>query len=281
LSALPYKLIDSGFFQKLEQVGPYRIVRPSAQAVWAPRLDKPEWKADARFERYSGGDGKWTFFNDLPKSWNISVPSGEMVVKPTDFGHLGIFAEQESNWSQLTQLVKASGNPEMNVLNLFAYTGGSTLAAARGGAKVVHLDASKTSVSWARENAEAAGLKDHPIRWITDDVSKFVSREVRRGSRYHGIILDPPSFGRGPKGEGWKIEDDLLGLLKDLRQILAEDFSFVLLSAHSQGYTPLALENLLRDWRLTDVRFESKEMVVEDESGRPLPAGAGCLMVRS
>jgi 23S rRNA (cytosine1962-C5)-methyltransferase len=282
-----YALLDSGNFQKLEQVGPYLLVRPAAQAVWRPRLADAEWqRADAVFSRFSGGDGKWEVRNrKLPEAWTIAMPAvGELVIRLTDFGHLGIFPEQHSNWSRLAELVqeRTQRRQETQVLNLFAYTGGSTLACARAGAAVAHLDASKTSVNWGRENAEQAGLKDKPVRWLVDDVQKFVAREVRRASKYHGIILDPPSFGRGPKGETWKIEEMLPPLLADLGQLLAPDFSFVLLSSHSAGYTPLALTNLLSEiCPATTGQLSSGEMVVLDSAGRALPSGASCLFVKA
>ena len=292
---LNYRLLDSGNFQKLEQVGPITLVRPAAQAVWRPRLSASAWQnADAIFTRFAGGDGKWSIKGKkLPAEWRLAVDGlGQLVIKLTDFGHLGIFPEQHANWRRLTRLVEerrgfVGEGREYQVLNLFAYTGGSTLAVARGGAQVVHLDASKTSVAWARENAEASALGDRPIRWIVDDVQKFVAREVRRESKYHGIILDPPSFGRGPKGETWKIEEMLPPLLDDLKKILADDFSFVLLSSHSEGYTPRALVNLLGgmvDLGKGDV--EAEEMVVFESGpapdltgGRALPSGASAFFV--
>lgn len=280
-----YQLIDSGDFQKLEQVGPYRIVRPAAQAVWKPRLGKSEWEqADATFHRYSGGDGKWSVRNKLlPKKWTIEQGPVRLVISLTDFGHLGIFPEQDDNWQKLHKLIgERSEGRELNILNLFAYTGGSTLACAMAGAKVVHLDASKTSVAWARENAQASGAAEKPIRWIVDDVQKFVEREVRRGHKYHGVILDPPSFGRGANNEIWQIEDHLVDLLANIQQILADDYLFVLLSSHSNGYTPLALQNLLMSMvDQTTGCFEIGEMIVHEmDSGRVLPSGASALFVR-
>lgn len=287
-----YQLLDSGTFQKLEQVGPYRLVRPAAQAVWRPRLPQAAWdEVDAVFTRFSGGDGKWTVKNrKMPESWRIAIPGiGELVIRLTDFGHLGIFPEQHDNWVRLAKLVEsrkaALKGGELQVLNLFAYTGGSTIAAARGGAHVVHLDASKTSVGWGRENADASGLGDRPIRWIVDDVSKFVAREVRRGSKYHGIILDPPSFGRGPKGETWKIEEMLPPLLDDLKKLLADDYVFLLLSGHSAGYSPMALVNLIGDVvDLASGDHTAAEMTVFEAGARPparlLPSGADCFFVR-
>jgi 23S rRNA (cytosine1962-C5)-methyltransferase len=285
-----YQLIDSGNFQKLEQVGPYRFVRPAAQAVWRPRLGPAAWsQVDAHFSRFSGGDGRWEIRNKrLPEHWHLDVPTiGRLVIRLTDFGHLGIFPEQHDNWQTLSELIesRAVGRPAdqpLSVLNLFAYTGGSSLAAARAGAHVAHVDASKTSVAWARENAEASGLGQKPVRWLVEDVQKFVGREVRRGSRYHGVILDPPSYGRGPRGETWKIEEMLPPLLDDLKKLLADDYAFVLLSGHSAGYTPLALINLLGEiCEPAQGEFRSHEMVVrEAESGRALPSGASCLYIR-
>jgi 23S rRNA (cytosine1962-C5)-methyltransferase len=278
---MKYELLDSGNFQKLEQVGPYKIVRPAAQAVWRPRLDTAVWKqCDASFKRFSGGDGKWDVLNKkLPEAWKIQSESTTFNIELTDFGHLGIFPEQESNWDELRRIIKASSG-EFKVLNLFAYTGGSTLASAAGGAQVVHVDASKTSVAWARKNAEASGLDDRPIRWIVDDVQKFVEREVRRGSIYQGIILDPPSFGRGAKNEVWQIEQHLVPLLDELAKLTNDSLKFILLSAHSNGYTPLALSNLLEPFsKGRRVSLHAKEMVLpEKNSPRGLPSGASCLL---
>ncbi len=281
-----YELIDSGDFNKLEQVGPYRISRPSPQAVWRPTLPPDEWKkVDAFFTRFSGGEGKWSIVNKrMEKSWNINVSGIIFRMELTDFGHLGIFAEQAANWLQLQEIIAKArtSRSTMSVLNLFAYTGGSTIAAALAGAQCVHVDASKTSVAWARENASLNGPGELPIRWILDDVQKFVAREVRRGSRYQGIILDPPSFGRGTKGESWKIEEHLNGLLDQLKEILAPDFAFILLSAHSHGYTPEGMKNLL----LPIVghargRFSAGEMLIPELGNqRHLPSGTYCLFTR-
>lgn len=280
-----YKLIDSGNFQKLEQVGPFKFVRPSPQAVWTPRLSSEVWKnVDATFSRFSGGDGKWTIHSkQLPKKWTIEQGPVKLVISLTDFGHLGLFPEQDANWDRLHTLIKErKGDQELQVLNLFAYTGGSTLACATAGAKVVHLDASKTSVNWARENADASGASAAPVRWIVDDVQKFVEREVRRENKYHGIILDPPSFGRGTNNEVWQIEDHLVPLLDNLKKLLADDHLFVLLSSHSNGYTPIALKNLLMN--MVDAKkgeFDAHEMIIkEQDTDRALPSGASCLYVR-
>ncbi len=281
-----YSLIDSGNFQKLEQVGPYRIVRPSPQAVWSPSRPESDWNAvDAKFNRFSGGDGKWTVLNrSMEKSWAINYGGLNFQLELTDFGHLGLFPEQILNWQRIRNLCFDMHNTgkEPLVLNLFAYTGGSSLAAAQGGARVFHVDASKTSVAWARANAERNQLENSQIHWMIDDAQKFVQREIKRSRRYHGIILDPPSFGRGAKSEVWKIEEHLIDLLNNLKSILADDFKFFLLSSHSHGYTPLAMKNLILDLgENIQGRFLCEEMTVAEQlSGRVLPSGASCFFVR-
>lgn len=285
MSEQAYQLIDSGYFRRLERVGPYTLSRPAPAAVWKPRLSDAEWnKVDAHFERFSNGKGQWTVLNrSMKKEWPIKIGPMTFHIRLTGFGHLGIFPEQQDNWKRLTELVqsKKRAGSEFRVLNLFAYTGGSSLAAAAGGAQVAHVDASKTSVSWARHNAEVSGLADASIRWLTEDVNRFVEREARRNSFYQGVILDPPSFGRGPKNEVWKIEDDLIGLLEKIKTILAPDYSFVMLSAHSPGYGPASLENLLADvCRGQDGTYASEEMIVSDVEGRPLPSGSTSMFVR-
>jgi 23S rRNA (cytosine1962-C5)-methyltransferase len=271
-----YRLIDSGYFKKYEQIGAYRVIRPSAQAVWRSRQDPTLWEADAEFTRGSFGDGKWEFKNKIPASWTIQINNLSVLIRLTDFGHIGIFPEHHS-WSALDSAIERQlqKNMPFRLLNLFAYTGTVTLGASLAGAQVVHVDASKTSVAWARENAEASSLSANPIRWIVDDVQKFVQREIKRGSKYQGIVLDPPSYGRGVKGEIWKIEEHLMPLMDDLSELFDEDFAFLQLSAHSQGYTPIAMENILGSY--LEGRggiFSSMEMTVKDDSSRLLPSGA-------
>lgn len=279
-----YRLIDAGNFRKLEQIGPYRIIRPSPQAVWRPDLKDAEWKKGiaAEFVRHSTGDGQWKIHDPKIKNpFQIKVEGISFVIKLTDFGHLGIFPEQYINWHRLAKVCRKE-SASLKVLNLFAYTGGSTLACCLGGAEVVHVDASKTSVAWARENAEASGLEERPTRWIVDDVKKFVAREIRRENRYHGIILDPPSYGRGSKGEVWKIELDLPDLIDDLSKILANDWKFVLLSSHSPGYTPIALQNLLYQLKgSSSAEFLPEEMIkTADPRQVALPSGTSCWAYR-
>ena len=283
-----YQLLDSGYQRKLEQVGKFRIIRPAAGAVWKPRLAKSEWqKADSEFRRKSESSGIWQGNKKLPASWKISIANTTIVIKPTDFGHLGIFIEQKNNWLMLQELLKDKANNKYcKILNLFAYTGIASLACSHSYTEVVHLDASKTSVEWAKENATAAQKHKNKIRFIVDDVQKFVAREVRRNSKYQGIILDPPSFGRGPKGQTWKIEDDLIPLLTDIKKLLAPDFKFFLLSAHSQAYTPQALLNITHDLKLPEGKYSTNEMTVSEkvnknQNKRLLPAGACCFYLRA
>jgi len=280
MSQSGYQLIDSGHFRKLEQVGPYRLIRPSAQAVWKPHLGASGWdQADAEFIRSSHGEGRWKLRNKkMPAQWTISL-QGElnMLIRLTDFGHIGIFPEHHYGSDFKAMIQSHKGKEPFKILNLFAYTGAVSLLSASLGAEVVHVDASKTSVQWARDNAAGNPEKDLRIRWITDDVKKFVARELRRGSRYQGIILDPPSFGRGARGEVWKIEDDLPPLLDSLSQLMADDARFIKLSAHSPGFTPVALENLLKScFSGKEQTFQSFEMLTPSSAGNmlPLPSGA-------
>lgn len=242
-----YKLIDSGNGRKLEQFGRYIIARPSAQACWQPLLPDTVWKnADAIFTRES--ENKWINKPQLPSLWTINVSGINFKISPTDFGHLGIFPEQCDFWHWIqTTIAKAkkAGRKEIKVLNLFAYSGGSTLAAAKAGAHVCHLDASKGMVAWARENAALNQLEEHPIRWIIDDVNKFLARELRRENRYDAIILDPPSFGRGNRGELFKIEEDLPNILTACRNLLTDNPLFIIFTCHTPGFTPIVMGHLL------------------------------------
>jgi 23S rRNA (cytosine1962-C5)-methyltransferase len=275
-----YALLDSGDAQKLERLGPYTIVRPAPQAIWRPQLPDAAWqRADAVYVRDSSGGGAWQFESRVKREFDILFADLIWRIKLTDFGHLGLFPEQLDNWRWLRAIIRArlqsTNQRNLHVLNLFAYTGGSTLAASQAGAHVVHVDAAKGVVDWARRNAVISHLEERPIRWLVDDALKFVKREARRGVTYQGIILDPPSFGRGPKGEVFKIEDDLLPLLEACRDILANDALFVLYSCHTPGFTPLTLGNQVE--LLVHKRggaIENGEMTVVDAQGRALPSGA-------
>jgi 23S rRNA (cytosine1962-C5)-methyltransferase len=237
---MTYTLLDSGNQNKLERFGEHVLVRPCSQAVWKPSLDKKAWdEADALFTREPSN--RWTASPPLPRSWQVSCEGILFKIVPTEFGHIGIFPEHALVWRWMLQKMPR----KCSILNLFAYTGGATLAAAKAGADVCHVDASKTTVAWARENAALNKLEKAPIRWIVDDVVKFLRREVRRGIRYDGIILDPPTFGRGNKGEVFKIEKDLPEILDLCFQLLTPEPLFVILSSHTPGYTPLVLSHLL------------------------------------
>lgn len=241
-----YALIDSGKGCKLERFGPYLLSRPCSQAVWKTQLSETEWdKADASFSREQ--ENKWTVKRPLPANWQIEVADLLFKISPTDFGHLGIFPEQKHFWEWIYTTIKThtSSKFKPKVLNLFAYSGGSTLAAAKAGAAVCHLDASKGMVTWARENAALNRLEHAPIRWIVEDVKKFLIRERKRGSFYEGIILDPPSFGRGTKGEIFKIEEEIIPLLQDCRDLLSDHPLFMLFSCHTPGFSPLVMHHLM------------------------------------
>lgn len=237
-----YRLLDSGNQKKLEQFGEYRIIRPCAPAVWSPELPTKEWdKADALFAREERN--AWENRERLPERWQMELEGLQFHLSPTDFGHLGVFPEHSMAWRWMDQQIQRRDKVE--VLNLFAYSGGATLAAARAGASVCHLDASKGMVAWARENAALNGLEDRPIRWIVDDVTKFLAREKKRGRCYDGIILDPPSFGRGSKGEMFKIEHHIVPLLQACRDVLSDSPLFLMLSCHTPGFSPIVLHHLV------------------------------------
>jgi 23S rRNA (cytosine1962-C5)-methyltransferase len=239
-----YSLLDSGNQDKLERFGDYILVRPCAQAVWRPALPEHVWKAaDAKFTREQGN--RWNTTRSFPASWDTALNGLTFKVVPTDFGHVGLFPEHASQWSWMEERIREAPQ-RSKVLNLFAYTGGATLAAARAGADVCHLDASRASVAWARENAARNSLQDRPIRWIIEDVVKFLHRELKRAVRYDGIILDPPSFGRGCQGEVFKIERDLQEILQLSRRLLSDRPLFVIFTSHTPGFSPLVMQHLLQ-----------------------------------
>ena len=266
-----YDLLDSGRGRKLERFGAVTLVRPCPAAVWEPRLPPASWeKADASFDREDGH--AWTVRNRLPESWTITVEGVMFKIATTDFGHLGIFPEQQDAWRRIRETVQ--GRKSASVLNLFAYSGGATIAAAQGGASVCHLDASRGMVARARENAALNRLTNHPIRWIVEDVTKFLNREIRRGTRYDAVILDPPSFGRGKSGEVYKIETGLAGTLKQCFSLLSDKPLFVMLSCHTPAFTPLILRNLLLSAAGKTGATESGEMTLKGGAAvLPVPSG--------
>jgi len=266
-----YMLLDAGEEEKLELLGPYRVSRQAAQAHW-PKERPALWRdLDAVHQRAASGGGSWAPARDLPESWPIRYGPLQFLVKLTDFGHIGLFPEQLDQWHWLER----HAGPGLHALNMFGYTGGGTLAAARGGARVTHLDASRGAVAWARENAALNGLAEAPVRWIVEDAVKYLRREVRRGTRYQGLALDPPSFGRGPSGQVWKIERDLTPLLSLAKELL-DPLRFVLLSCHTPGYTPACLANLLHlSFGAPMAEIEAGEMIVPyGDEGLTLPSGA-------
>ncbi len=264
-----YQLIDSGDQKKLEQVGKYRLVRPCSQAVWKPLLSQKEWdRADLVFTRKEKGE--WQQKTKVPDHWNISIDDLLLRVQLTEFGHLGVFFEHQKIWKWMRK--KMQGKKEVKVLNLFAYSGGATLALAKEGAQVCHLDASRPVVEWAKENAALNHLEKKPIRWIVDDVSKFLKRESKRNNTYDAIILDPPTFGRGTKNEIFKIDDQIQDLLQMCRELLVKKPLFVILSCHTPGYTGQVLKNLLMQF-MPEGKVTGDELMIESKSSYALPSG--------
>lgn len=247
-----YEVIDCSCGEKLERWGDYTLVRPDPQVIWnTPKKEKGWQKMNGHYHRSAKGGGEWEFF-DLPQEWSIEygLPSGKNLLfhlKPFSFKHTGVFPEQAANWDWFSERIRhaVAGGRSVNVLNLFAYTGGATMAAAAAGASVTHVDASKGMVNWAKENAASSGLADAPVRWLVDDCVKFVEREIRRGRHYDAIIMDPPSYGRGPKGEIWKIEDSVYPLILLCAQLLAKRPLFFLVNSYTTGLQPAVLTYML------------------------------------
>ena len=232
-----YEVLDTSSGEKLERWGKYVLVRPDPQVIWNTPKDDPLWrKYDARYARSSTGGGKWANLR-LPEHWQVKYRELTFNVKPMNFKHTGVFTEQAANWDFIMETIRGAGRP-INALNLFAYTGGATLACAAAGASVCHVDAAKGIVAWAKENAKSSGLEDRPIRWIVDDCAKFVEREIRRGRRYDAIIMDPPSYGRGPSGEIWKLEENLWPFVQLVSQVLSDKPLFVIINSYTTGLAP-------------------------------------------
>ena len=246
-----YELLDTSDGEKLERWGKYILIRPDPQVIWSGVKKHPMWKkADGIYSRSASGGGKWIKSN-MPEIWNIKYKDLGFVIKPMGFKHTGLFPEQAANWDWFSALIKSAGR-EIKVLNLFAYTGGATMAAAKAGAKVCHVDASKGMVAQAKENARESGLSTAPIRYIVDDCKKFVEREIRRGNHYDAIIMDPPSYGRGPSGEVWKIEDSIDELVGLASQLLSDEPLFFLINSYTTGLSALTMKYIL------DIHITSK-----------------------
>ena len=232
-----YELLDCGGGEKLERWGKQTLVRPDPQAIWETPHTNRGWRsAQGRYYRSSSGGGHWDK-DKLPESWQVKYKDLTFQVKPMNFKHTGVFPEQAANWDFIMETIRGAGRP-INALNLFAYTGGATLACAAAGASVCHVDAAKGMVAWAKENAKSSGLEDRPIRWIVDDCAKFVEREIRRGRRYDAIIMDPPSYGRGPSGEIWKLEENLWPFVQLVSQVLSDKPLFVIINSYTTGLAP-------------------------------------------
>ncbi len=263
-----YELLDSGEQEKLERFGSIVLARPDPQALWEKKLPKSEWiKADGSYQR-EGRVGEWKLKKDFPKQWPIQFGGLDLVIRATSFKHTGLFPEQLLNWDWMrNRLLQIDSSENPKVLNLFAYTGGATLVAAQAGGQVTHVDGSKTAVTWARENAELSGLGDKLIRWIVDDVLLFMKREIKRGNKYDGIIMDPPAFGHGPKDELWKIEESFVELVRLTEQLLSDSPLFVLISGYAAGYSPLAFKyNLERFQNKFGGTIECGDLAIEESS---------------
>ncbi|MBR1693028.1 MAG: class I SAM-dependent methyltransferase [Lachnospiraceae bacterium] len=276
-----YEVIDTSNGEKLERWGSYILLRPDPQVIWNTPRKAKEWKRlNGHYHRSSKGGGEWEFF-DLPKEWQVQYRDLTFRLKPFSFKHTGLFPEQAVNWDwcreRIVSAKKENPNREIKVLNLFAYTGGATISAAAAGAKVTHVDASKGMVTWAKENAAASHLENAPIRYLVDDCVKFVEREIRRGNTYDGIIMDPPSYGRGPKGEIWKIEDSVFSFMQLAAQLLSEDALFYLINSYTTGLQPAVLSYMLSTVLKTrhGGSAEAEEIGLPvRESGLVLPCGA-------
>jgi len=272
-----YELLDSGDGEKLERYGKVVFRRPDPQSLWKKNLPQKNWNdADAIFLR-EGRNTDWKIKPGIPEKWTINFGGLKFHIRPTAFKHTGLFPEQEGNWHWMRKMInkRITTQPEISVLNLFGYTGGASLACAQAGAQVCHVDGSKVAIGWARDNAELSGLREKPIRWILDDAVEFVRREVKRGKKYDGILMDPPAFGHGPKGEMWKVEKDFVGLIDLCSEILSDDPLFFLVNGYASGYSAIAYENnLLALVKKHGGKLEKGELAIaESNSERLLPCG--------
>ena len=277
-----YEVLDTSSGEKLERWGDYILVRPDPQVIWNTPHGHAGWShKNGHYHRSAKGGGEWEFF-DLPQEWTIHYRELTFHLKPFSFKHTGLFPEQAVNWDWFSRMIREAHRP-VKVLNLFAYTGGATVSAAAAGASVTHVDASKGMVTWAKENAVSSGLGDAPIRWLVDDCVKFVEREIRRGNKYDGIIMDPPSYGRGPKGEIWKIEESIFPFIELCSKLLSDEALFLLINSYTTGLQPAVLSYMLNT--VLTKRFggqvEAEEIGLPvTESGLVLPCGASGRWVR-
>jgi 23S rRNA (cytosine1962-C5)-methyltransferase len=270
-----YELIDSGNGDKLERIANYTMVRPDPRIIWQKMAEPSVWqKADAVFIRSTSLEGHWDIKTPPPNNWDIKYHNLCFSIKPTEFKHIGVFPEQAVNWEWIIKIINnyqlKINNSKLKILNLFAYTGGATLAALSAGADVTHVDSVKSAIDWANANVKASNLTGKPVRWIIEDVYKFVSREAKRGNKYDGIIMDPPRFGRGTKGEVWKLEKDLPKLLHMTKQILSEDLILFLVNVYTADISPITLENTVRDILPKAGILESGELALKESYGKRL-----------
>ena len=272
-----YELIDCSEGERLERWGNIVLIRPDPQVIWKTDKKHPLWrKANARYHRSNSGGGQWETYTKIPAEWNVNYNDLTFHIKTMGFKHTGLFPEQAVNWDYMSDIIKNAGRP-VKVLNLFAYTGGATIACLKAGASVTHVDASKGMVQWARENAQLSGVSDKPVRWLVDDCIKFVQREIRRGNKYDIIIMDPPSYGRGPGGEIWKLEDEVYNFVSLCKEIVSDDALAMFINSYTTGLAPSVMQYILGSIMVPE--FGGK--VSSDEIGLPvtsskmvLPCGA-------
>ena len=277
---MDYKVIATGDGYKLEKWGDVILLRPDPQVIWRASVDMDAYPGlNAKYTRSETGGGEWKYFRDTPAEWVVGYGELKFKVKPMGFKHTGLFPEQAANWETVSSLIKNAGRP-ISVLNLFAYTGGATVACLKAGASVCHVDASKGMVERAGENVRLSGLGDRPVRFIIDDCVKFVRREIRRGRRYDAIIMDPPSYGRGPNGEMWKIESELFDLVTLCAGVLSSDPLFFLINSYTTGLQPAVLKNILTlCLKSFPGRAEAYEVGLPTDEGIALPCGAGGIFI--
>ena len=271
-----YEVLDTGNGEKLERWGDVILQRPDPQTIWPPAAPEKWRRADAVYHRSERGGGSWETRRQLPERWTVRYGDLRFYVRPTGFKHTGLFPEQAANWDWMREKITASGRKDVRVLNLFGYTGGATLACAAAGARVTHVDAAKGMVQWAKENRELCGLPETSCRWIVEDAIRFVQREIRRGNTYDGILMDPPSYGRGPSGEVWKLENELYGLIDTAAQVLSPEPVFFLINSYTTGFQASVLSNMIRKCVISRAggREDCQELCLPVTSGGVLPCGA-------
>lgn len=279
-----YELLDCSEGERLERWGDIILIRPDPQAVWQTEKKNRLWyDAHARYVRSSSGGGAWQYYKKIPEVWQIGYLDMKFNLKPMGFKHTGVFTEQACNWELVRDIIKKSGRSDVKVLNLFAYTGAATVSALTAGASCVHVDASKGMVQWAKENAASSGVADRPVRWIVDDCMKFVAREIRRGNKYDIIIMDPPSYGRGPGGEVWKLENEIFGFVKECAKLLSDDALAVLINSYTAGLSPAVMSYIINS--VITPRFGGSTSCDEiglkvSENGLVLPCGSTAVWLK-